>query len=63
MKNIGIKAKLIIIFIIFKLIPLFILAYVAIFGIEQLHKFIEKSNNESLEKSIETLQQTMIFNS
>ncbi len=57
-KNIGIKAKLIIIFIIFKLIPLFILAYVAIYGIDELHSFIEKSNNESLDKSIQTVEQT-----
>ncbi len=57
-KNLGIKAKLIAIFVVIKLIPPAIILYVAVAGVYSLEKTISSETNDALEKSVAVVDVT-----
>jgi nitrogen fixation/metabolism regulation signal transduction histidine kinase len=54
MKNMGIKLKLIILFIVIKVIPLIIVAYVAIEGSIQLNKYFSQNTQHLFNENKKT---------
>ena len=66
MKNLKIKSKLILLFILIKVIPLLIVSYIAIEGAKNLNKYFENSTKGTFEKSktiIKTTATTAISDS
>lgn len=58
MKNITIKVKLILLFIIIKVIPLLLIAYIAYEGVLRLDSYLKKSTNYLFNQSKETILNT-----
>jgi len=66
MKNLKIKSKLILLFILIKVIPLLLLSYIAIEGAKNLNNYFEQSTKNTFEKSkdiITTTAKTAILDS
>ncbi|MFY9093830.1 hypothetical protein PZR46_08375, partial [Aliarcobacter butzleri] len=58
MKNLSIKIKLIIIFILIKIIPLLFVSYIAYEGILKLEQYLNKSTNFLYNQSKEVISNT-----
>lgn len=58
MKNLGIKTKLISLFIIIKLIPLIIIAYISFEGFNYLEDIFNKESKQTLENSHNIVKKT-----
>ena len=58
MKNLKIKAKLILLFILIKVVPLLILSYIAIEGAKNLNNYFENTTKNTFEKSKNIITKT-----
>jgi signal transduction histidine kinase/CheY-like chemotaxis protein len=58
MKNLKIKSKLILLFILIKIIPLLVVSYIAIEGARNLNNYFESSTKNTFDKSKNIIKQT-----